>query len=86
MTDDTTAPQRSPAAERMRLSRARRRKGLRMIRFAIRDSEVDGLVNHGLLDTACRNDRVAVAKALGGLLDRFPISRWQLALRPKRGT
>jgi hypothetical protein len=48
MTEAT--PTTTPAAERMRRSRERRREGLRIVRFAVRDTEVNALVTHDLLD------------------------------------
>jgi hypothetical protein len=60
----------------MRLSRLRRRDGMRVIPFEVRDCEIDGLVMHGLLKTADRNDRGAIARALGNLIDRLPPERW----------
>lgn len=71
----------SPAAERMRRSRKRRRDSLRCINFDVRDKEIEGLVTSGLLDPVARNDRVAISKALGKLLDRIPPERWPLGRR-----
>jgi len=70
--------QRSEAAERMRLTRQRRRAGMRVIPFVIRDEEITVLVARGLLDPIARNDRSAVARALGKLLDTVPPERWPL--------
>ena len=66
----------SPAAERMRLARKRRRDGLRVIPFEIRDDEIGGLVTSGLLEPVARNDLNAIAQALGKLLDAMPPERW----------
>jgi len=71
-------PQRSSAAERMHISRKRRRDGLRCVPFEIRDSEIEILVTRGLLDPVARNDRSAVARALGTLLDGVPLDRWPM--------
>jgi len=76
---DDSARQLKLAAERMRVTRQRRRDGLRIIPFEIRDDEVEGLVAHGLLDPVARNDRNAIARALGGLLDAVPPRRWPVA-------
>jgi hypothetical protein len=65
----------------MRASRDRRRKGLRMVPFAIRDSEIDALVTHGLLDPIDRDNRDTIACALGLLLDRIPPAWWQAAMQ-----
>ncbi len=53
----------------MRLSRERRRDGMRVIPFHIRESEVAGLVRRGLLAREAAEDRDAIAKALGRFLD-----------------
>ena len=63
--------QRRAGAERMRATRERRRKGLRIVPFAIRDTEIEALVRRGLLAQKDRDDRHAVAFALGRLLDRM---------------
>lgn len=63
-------------AERMRLSRKRRRNGTRIIPFEIRNEEIRGLVARGLLDPVARNDRNAIATALGMLFDAVPPDRW----------
>jgi hypothetical protein len=55
---------RSPAAERMRLHRQRRRLGLRCIVVELRETEVDELIRKGLLGQDARNDRFALRKAL----------------------
>ena len=41
---------RSPAAERMRLHRERRRRGLRCLVIELRETEVDALIRGGLLE------------------------------------
>ena len=68
----------SPAAERMRHYRARRRRGLSCIKVQLRRNEVDGLIASGLLKPAERQDRRALAEALHRYLDRNPIAgrRW----------
>ena len=76
---DDSARQLRPGAERIRLTRQRRRDGLRAIRFEIRDDEIEGLVTRGLLDPVARNDQNAIARALGGLLDVILPQRWQMA-------
>ena len=55
---------RSPAAERMRLHRERRRRGLRCLMVELRETEVDALIRGGLLEQETRNNRNAVLKAL----------------------
>ena len=77
----TSLPRLSPAAERMRLSRQRRRDGMRVIPFEIRDDDIEGLVIHGLLDPADRKNPDAIATALGTLMNKIPLSWWAVALR-----
>ena len=78
MSDTQPDRQRSPA-ERIRLSRQRRREGMRIVPFEVRDTEIGGLVAHGLLDPAARTNRDAIATALGALLDRIPVASWAAA-------
>jgi hypothetical protein len=63
-------------AERMALSRRRRRRGLRVIWLEVRDSEIEGLIRAGLLASAERDSRRAIARALGAMLDRQPAGWW----------
>lgn len=72
--------QSSPAAERMRLTRQRRRDGMRVIPLEVRDVEVEHLVRLGILHPAARHDRQAIARALETVLDNIPIAWWQEAL------
>jgi hypothetical protein len=81
MTTEAPARQRSSSAARMRLSRLRLRDGIRCIPFEVRDAEIEALVSHGLLDPADRNNREAIARALGILIDRIPISWWSAEIR-----
>jgi|GEM_PF-2290041 len=76
---------KTTAAERMQLSRQRRRDKLRVIPLEVRDDEIEALVRHGLLATDRRSDRNAIARAMGHLLDRIPPSWWSRALAPPRG-
>ena len=62
---------REASATRMRLSRERRRDGMRVIAFQIRKSEVAELVRRGLLSAGDCHDRDAIARALGRLLDQM---------------
>ena len=55
---------RSPAAERMRRHRQRRRHGLRCLVVELRETEIDILVQRGLLQADARNDSRAVREAL----------------------
>jgi hypothetical protein len=54
----------SPAAERMRLHRERRRKGLRCLTVELRETEIDGLISRGLLEQGAKGDARAIRKAL----------------------
>jgi hypothetical protein len=75
----------SPATERMRRSRELRRKGLRIVQIAVRDAEVDALVSHGLLDSADRENRAPIPRALGRLLDHIPPALWCAITATRRG-
>jgi hypothetical protein len=57
-------PARTPAAERMRLHRERRRRGLCCLMIELRETEVHALIRGGLLKHEVRNDRNAILKAL----------------------
>ena len=66
---ETTAPTaepvaRSPAAERMRLHRERRRYGLRCLIIELRITEIDALIRRGLLKSEMRNDTAEIIDAL----------------------
>jgi hypothetical protein len=60
----------TPAAERMRLYRDRRRKKLRCLTIELRETEIDLLIRNGLLNPEMRNDLIAVRHALHAFLDR----------------
>ncbi len=53
----------SPAAERMRRSRERRRGGMRCYCLEIRTAEIEALVAQGFLPSVDAHDKVAVANA-----------------------
>ena len=78
MTELAHLPRLSPAAERMRRYRERRRRGLSCIKVQLRRSEVDGLIACKLLEPTQREDRSAIAAALHRYLDANPIAgrRW----------
>jgi hypothetical protein len=59
----------SPAAERMRRHRERRRDGLRCLTIELRETEIDALVSKQLLKADARNDLRAVREALYAHLD-----------------
>lgn len=69
----------TPAALRMRDTRQRRREGLRCITFEMRDTEIDRLIQLGLLDVADRDDHPRIVQALYAFLDRSALRgarRW----------
>jgi hypothetical protein len=59
----------SPAAERMKLHRERKRNGMRCVTIELRNEEIDALIRKLLLKTEMRNDREAIAEALYGLFE-----------------
>ena len=60
----------SAAAERMRLFRERRRKGLRCVTIELHEDEIDALVRMGLLAPEMRNDANAIIEAMYAFFDR----------------
>ena len=67
----TTDPvPRSPAAERMRAHRDRRRLGLRCLTVQLFDTEVDALIAKGPLKADARNAPDAVREALHVFFER----------------
>jgi hypothetical protein len=69
-TPPTTGPVAlSPAAERMRLFRERRRKGLRCVTIELHEDEIDALVRMGLLNVEMRNDANSVIEAMYAFFD-----------------
>jgi len=59
----------SAAAERMRLHRERRRKGLRCLTIELRETEIEARVRMKLLRAEMRNDANAITKALYDFFD-----------------
>jgi hypothetical protein len=64
------ASARSPAAERMRRHRQRRRDGLRCLIIELRETEIEALIRSGLLKSEMRNDDAEIIDALYAHLDR----------------
>jgi hypothetical protein len=60
----------SPAAERMRRLRARRKNKFRCLTLELHESEIDPLSRHGYLHWDKRNDLDAIAKALYQFFER----------------
>lgn len=61
---------RSAAAERMRAHRERRSASLRCVIVQLRETEIDVLIQKGLLAADARNDTHAIRDALHHYLDR----------------
>ena len=59
----------SPAAERMRRHRERRRDGLRCLTIELRETEIDALIRKELLKPETRNDPSAIIDALYAFLE-----------------
>jgi hypothetical protein len=60
---------RSPAAERMRRHRQRRRNRLRCLTVELRETEIDALIRRGLLKPETRNRIYDLQMALYAFLD-----------------
>ena len=60
----------TPAAERMRRHRERRREGMRCLSIELHETEIDALVQRGLLKQETRHDQNAIADALYDHLER----------------
>ena len=65
---DTT--QRSPAAERMRLHRERKKNGMRCLMIELRETEIDALIRREFLKADARNDTQAIIDAIYSYFDR----------------
>ena len=66
----TSPVMRSPAAERMRLHRERKRNGLRCLMIELRETEIDTLIKKQLLKGEMRNDTSAIIDALYSFLEQ----------------
>ena len=60
----------SSAAERMRRHRERRRDGLRCLNIELRATEIDALIQRGLLKADTRNDAKSIIEALYAFFDK----------------
>jgi len=60
----------TPAATRMRRHRERRRDGLRCLNIELRATEIDGLIDKGLLKPETRNDKKSIIEALYAFFDK----------------
>jgi hypothetical protein len=72
----------SGAAQRMRRSRQRRQDGLRSLRIELHETEVDALIEAGILEPVNRNEPNAVTDAVHQLLDRVLPRTPRHVLRP----
>jgi hypothetical protein len=61
-------PQSPSAAERMRLHRKRRRKGMRHVRTLLNVAQINALIRRGYLDQELRDDRGALEFAVDAFL------------------
>ena len=57
------------AAERMRLYRKRRRRGMRTVRILLHVTDIEALIRKGYLDHQPRDDRDAVGFAISSFVD-----------------
>jgi hypothetical protein len=69
MTSIANTPPISPAAVRMRRYRERKHDGRRCVTVEILESEIDALVQKGLLGGETRNDPIEITGALYKLLE-----------------
>ena len=60
---------RSPAAERMRLHRERKKNGMRCLMIELRETEIDALIRKGFLKPDARNNRSAIVDAIYAYFD-----------------
>jgi hypothetical protein len=63
-------PVRSPAAERMKLHRERKKNGMRCVTIELRETEIDALIAKQFLKPEMRDDREAIADAIYGWFER----------------
>ena len=61
---------RSPAAERMRLHRERKKNGMRCLMIELRETEIDALIRKGFLKSDTRNDTAGITDAIYAYFDR----------------
>jgi hypothetical protein len=66
----TTEPtNRSPAAERMRFHRERKKSGMRCVMIELRETEINALIRKGFLEPDARNNRSAIVDAIYAYFD-----------------
>jgi hypothetical protein len=66
----TAIPALSPAAQRMRDHRERKKSGMRCFMIELRSTEIDALIRKGFLKADTRNDTSAVVDAIYSFLDQ----------------
>jgi hypothetical protein len=59
----------SPAAERMRQFRERRRRGLRCVRISLHVTEIDGLIRKRYLEPNNRDDQNEIQMAIDAFIN-----------------
>ena len=69
---------RSASAERVRESRARRKRHERVVPVEVRDTEIVALIARGFLADDRKDDPRAIGHAVGKLLDRIPPKWWPM--------
>jgi hypothetical protein len=71
MQEATAEPiDRSPAAERMRAHRERKKSGMRCVIIELRETEIEALIRKGFLKSDGRNDKIEIADALYAYFDQ----------------
>jgi hypothetical protein len=60
---------RSPAAERMRVHRKRKKSGMRCLMIELRETEIDALIRKGFLKADARSDISALTDAIYAYFD-----------------
>jgi hypothetical protein len=60
----------SPAAERMRQHRERKKSGMRCVMLELRETEIDALIRKGFLKSDARNDKTQITDAIYAYFDQ----------------
>jgi hypothetical protein len=66
----TALPAPSPAAERMRVHRERKKSGMRCAIIELRETEINALIRKGFLRSDARNDTSEIIDAIYAFFDR----------------
>ena len=67
------APAFSPSARRMRETGERRREGYTCVTVELHQRDITGLMRAGWLADGDAENRAAVARAMGAMLDQWPV-------------